>query len=50
MTQGEYAGRVRAWAGALRAGSTQTWQEFLDDPVDSGPAIDEGPLPTAAQL
>jgi hypothetical protein len=50
MTQGEYADRVRAWAGALRAGSTQTWQEFLDDPVDSRPAIDEGPLPTAAQL
>jgi hypothetical protein len=47
----EYAERVRAWADQLRAGSTQTWTEFLDSGEPSrGPAGDTGTLPGAAQL
>ncbi len=53
MTRDVYADQVRAWAGQLRAGSAQTWGEFLADhgtSVQLGPPIDDGPLPTAAQL
>jgi len=48
----EYADRVRAWAAHLRAGSTQTWTEFLDEAADAstGAAAGDGPLPGAAQL
>ena len=58
----EYADRVRAWAAALRAGSTQTWREFRDAPASPGALLDRpheqgstgptgsGPLPGAAQL
>lgn len=51
----EYADRVRAWAGELRAGSTRTWTEFLDDPSATGPARTSPadttePLPGVAQL
>jgi hypothetical protein len=49
----DYVDRVRAWAGSLRAGSTQTWRDFLADP-ESGPAPTAarsgGPLPGSAQL
>ena len=48
--EAEYAGRVRAWAGQLRAGSSQTWAEFLDTPAGSVGQGDGGPLPGAAQL
>lgn len=48
---GEYADRVRAWAGELRAGSTQTWTEFLDESSPGGVvSTADGPLPGAAQL
>jgi len=51
MTGDEYADRVRSWAAQLRAGSTQTWGEFLDEPASSSaPPVAGGPLPTAAQL
>lgn len=45
----EYADRVRAWAGALRGGSTQTWRDHLAEP---GPVVagTRGPVPGAAQL
>jgi hypothetical protein len=51
----EYADRVRAWAAALRAGSTQVWREFRDGPpAATGPShsgsFGSGPLPGAAQL
>lgn len=52
----EYADRVRAWADRLRAGSTQTWTEFLDSGdtgrADTGPDATGtgGTLPGAAQL
>jgi hypothetical protein len=47
----EYADRVRAWAGQLRTGSTQTWGDFLDDPAtDAAPIDTAGPLPGVAQL
>ena len=46
-----YADRVRAWAGELRAGSSQTWRAFLDGASTSARPLDEdGPLPGAAQL
>lgn len=51
MTAAEYADRVRAWAGQLRAGSTQTWAEFLDTPAGEATPVDsDGPLPGVAQL
>jgi hypothetical protein len=51
MNRVEYADRVRAWAGQLRAGSTQTWTEFLDAPSTSAPPIEaDRPLPAGAQL
>jgi hypothetical protein len=47
----EYADRVRAWAGLLRAGSTQTWSAFLGGPAAEAGATDSGSLlPGAAQL
>jgi hypothetical protein len=47
----EYADRVRAWAGQLRSGSTQTWSDFLDHPATDAAPIDEAaPLPGVAQL
>lgn len=50
-TQGEYAERVRAWAGQLRVGSTQTWTEFLASPAIAALPWDaDAPLPGAAQL
>lgn len=49
--QAAYAERVRAWAGQLRTGSTQTWREFLAGPDVPGAPLDgDGPLPGAAQL
>jgi hypothetical protein len=46
-----YADRVRAWAGELRTGSSQTWREFLDRPDGATePLPPDGPLPGAAQL
>jgi hypothetical protein len=50
-TTADYAARVRAWAGQLRAGSTQTWGDFLADPATgAAPIGDTGPLPGVAQL
>jgi hypothetical protein len=46
----EYADLVRAWAGALSAGSTQTWAEFLDGPTAFVQGTSDEPLPGAAQL
>ena len=47
----EYAERVRAWAGQLRVGSTQTWTEFLDAPAIAAlPWDSDAPLPGAGQL
>jgi len=46
----EYADRVRAWAGLLRAGSAQTWSDFLDGPEAVAAPVDELVLPGAAQL
>lgn len=50
----DYADRVRAWAGALRSGSTQTWAEFRDATREPPTAASGrpclGPLPGAAQL
>jgi hypothetical protein len=47
----EYAERVLAWAGSLRAGSSRTWKEFLDDPGDVERLHwHDRPLPGAAQL
>jgi hypothetical protein len=46
-----YADRVRAWAGELRSGSTQTWTGFLDGGgAGAAPTADDRPLPGAAQL
>jgi hypothetical protein len=46
-----YAARVRAWAGQLRAGASQTWAEFLDSPATAAQPLDhDGPLPGVAQL
>lgn len=52
MTVGaEYAERVRAWAGQLRVGSTQTWADFLAAPAIAAlPWDPEAPLPGAGQL
>lgn len=59
---GDYADQVRAWAEALRSGSTQTWSDFrrtAPDSVANGTASDRATsrdavpaptLPTAAQL
>lgn len=47
----EYAGQVRAWAGQLRVGSTQTWAEFLAAPAIAALPWDaDAPLPGAGQL
>jgi hypothetical protein len=46
----EYADRVRAWAVALRAGSTQTWREFREQASITSALPGSGPLPGAAQL
>jgi hypothetical protein len=47
----EYTARVRAWAARLRAGSTQTWTEFLDSGAAApGSTSDTDALPGAAQL
>jgi hypothetical protein len=46
-----YADRVRAWAGELRTGSSQTWQAFLDGSAAAAASVGpDGPLPGAAQL
>ena len=47
-----YDATVRAWAGELRAGSTQTWSAYLDGASGSSAvdSADSGPLPGAAQL
>jgi hypothetical protein len=46
-----YADRVRAWAGQLRTGTSQTWSEFLEGPATGAePLEDDGPLPGAGQL
>lgn len=46
-----YADRVRAWAGLLRSGSTQTWSAFLDGPAAEATGVGAGSLlPGAAQL
>ncbi|MGY2877014.1 hypothetical protein ACVW00_004204 [Marmoricola sp. URHA0025 HA25] len=45
-----YAGRVRAWAGQLRTGSSPTWREFLARPDPEKSLRHDGPLPGAAQL
>jgi hypothetical protein len=45
-----YADSVRAWAGRLRAGSSQTWSEFLEHPASADAPADGGPVPGAAQL
>jgi hypothetical protein len=51
MTSTEYEARVRAWAGLLRAGSSQTWDDFLaSDDGGAAPLGAEVPLPGAAQL
>lgn len=52
MTVGpEYTERVRAWAGQLRVGSTQTWAEFLAAPAIAAlPWGADAPLPGAGQL
>lgn len=49
MAVAEYDARVRAWAGRLRSGSTETWADFLASPVE-GASSGTGPLPGAAQL
>lgn len=49
--QDEYAERVRAWAGQLRVGSTQTWTGFLAAPAIAALPWDaDAPLPGAGQL
>ena len=51
MAAAEYADRVRAWAGLLRTGATQTWSDFLAAPAGEAPPIGAaGPLPSGAQL
>ena len=47
----EYADTVRAWADRLRAGSTQTWTDFLESgETTRGATGATGTLPGAAQL
>ncbi|HET6166480.1 MAG TPA: hypothetical protein VFE07_06595, partial [Marmoricola sp.] len=49
MPGAEYDVMVRAWAGRLREGATETWSEFLSS--DTPWLVAEiGPLPGAAQL